>query len=271
MPYRPRPEPPESRSLRRRTVAGFQVTEALHPAGARLPRHSHEGPTICCVLHGAFHEESGGGTVTCTPRTLKVTPAGDPHTNHFDMSDAHGLMIEVEAPGVERLQPHADLLAERLMVQGGPLAALALRIRRELQETDEAAPLAMEGLLLELIAQAERRHHTAPEGTAPWLQRARDLLHDDPAGRHSLSTIAGEVDVHPVTLARAFRSAYGCTVGQYLRNLRMRDATRLLQDTEDPIASVALAAGYADQSHFSNAFRRETGITPGRFRALARG
>lgn len=247
------------------------MTEALHPEGARLPRHAHEGPTICCVLHGAFHEKSGGSTVTCTPRTLKVTPAGDPHANAFDLSDAHGLMIEVETPGVERLRPHAGMLADRLLVQGGAPAAIALRITRELNETDEASPLALEGLLLELIAQAERQQRAEADESAPWLRRVRDLLHDDSAGRHTLSTIAGEVEVHPVTLARAFRAAYGCTVGQYLRNLRMKDATRLLQETEDSIASVALTAGYADQSHFTNAFRRETGITPSRFRALSRG
>ena len=77
--------------------------------------------------------------------------------------------------------------------------------------------------------------------------------------------------VHPVTLARGFRKAYGCSVGAYLRWLRVARAARRLAETEAPLAEVALAAGFADQSHFSNVFRRETGLSPSQFRRAVRG
>jgi AraC-like DNA-binding protein len=42
---------------------------------------------------------------------------------------------------------------------------------------------------------------------------------------------------------------------------------RLMRLTHQPLALIALEPGFADQSHFTIAFRREIGVTPGRFRA----
>ena len=263
--------PAPSRPVRRAEVEGFQVTEAFHPGGSRLPWHHHDGPTICYVLGGTFAERSGRRTLRCAPRSLKVTPAGEPHSNEFDSGDARGLMIEVAAGRLEALRPHAEVLEEPFQGSGGQLVTLARRIHRELMETDGAAPLALEGLLLELIAEAQRAQARDPEEPRPWLARAREVLHDAPTERHTLTAIAGAVDVHPVTLARAFRRTFGCSVGQYLRRLRLEEASHLLVTTDQPLAEVALAAGYSDQSHFSNAFRRHTGIPPGRYRALNAG
>jgi AraC family transcriptional regulator len=74
-----------------------------------------------------------------------------------------------------------------------------------------------------------------------------------------------------VTLARTFRRTFGCTVGEYLRRLRIERAAEQLVSGDLPLAEIALAAGFADQSHFSNVFRRRTGVSPSAFRREARG
>ena len=76
--------------------------------------------------------------------------------------------------------------------------------------------------------------------------------------------------MHPVTLARAFRTFYGCSVGEYLRRVRVDLAGRWLSDTNLGLAQIALSAGFCDQSHFSNVFRRIIGLTPSRYRREAR-
>ena len=84
------------RKLRTAHVAGFTLTEGIHPAGSSLPWHTHDGPTICFVLQGAFTEISAGETLDCRPAMLKVTPAGERHWNRFDRGDARGLLIEAD-------------------------------------------------------------------------------------------------------------------------------------------------------------------------------
>jgi AraC family transcriptional regulator len=102
------------------------------------------------------------------------------------------------------------------------------------------------------------------------LEEARDRIHAELGSRPSLSGLAQSVGVHPVTLARAFRRAFGCTVGEYVRNLRIERAALQLAETELPLAEIALAAGFSDQSHFSNLFRQHTGLSPSKFRRVAR-
>jgi AraC family transcriptional regulator len=252
------------------TVGGFSLREGRHPAGSALPWHTHPGPTLCFVFAGAFTESFAGATLECTPGTLKITPAGEPHWNRFGREDTHGLLVEADASRVESLGGFAAVLAERGSFQDETLALLARRVAGELRRHDTAAPLAIEGLLLELLAGAARERELRLTGTLPrWLADARNYLHD-PGQVGSLSELATAVGVHPVTLARDFRKAYGCSVGAYLRWLRVARAARQLAESDAPLAEIALAAGFADQSHFSNVFRRETGLSPSAFRRAVR-
>jgi AraC family transcriptional regulator len=102
------------------------------------------------------------------------------------------------------------------------------------------------------------------------LLRVRDRLHDAIAGGCCLEELAAEGGVHPAHLARSFRRHFRCTVGEYLRRLRVEEAGRRLANSDEPLVAVALAAGYADQAHFTKAFRRATGTTPAEYRRSSR-
>jgi AraC family transcriptional regulator len=141
------------------------------------------------------------------------------------------------------------------------VASIGWRLYDEIQRMDVTAPLAIEGLLLELVAAASRLRdqNGGKSGRPRWLEEARDRIHAELGSRPSLGGLAQSVGVHPVTLARAFRQAFGCTVGEYVRNLRIERAALQLSQTQLSLAEIALAAGFSDQSHFSNMFRHHTG------------
>jgi AraC family transcriptional regulator len=244
----------------------------MHAGGSRLPWHHHDGPTLCFVLRGVFTETSGGERLTCGPDTLKVMPAGERHCDDFDRGDTRGLLVETEPERAGFILSHAPVLDERVAFQGGLPAALARRVYQEFRQADDAAPLAVEGLLLELLAALSRRRTDGlPVTSAPWLSETRDRIRADLTARPSLAQLAAAVGVHPVTLARAFRRAFGCTVGEYLRRLRIERAADQLAAGDQPLAEIALAAGFADQSHFSNVFRRRVGMSPSVYRREVRG
>jgi AraC family transcriptional regulator len=262
---------PESTMVRRIVAGGFTVTQGMHRHGAELPWHDHPTPTICFVLKGAFTESWRGGSIACTSSTLKITPAGERHWDRFNRGDVQGLLIEADQDQVDSIRPHSAVLDEREAFQGGPLSTYGWRVYHEMQLMDATAPLAIEGLLLELVAAAARlRVHTPRGRDLPvWLQQARERIHEELGRRPSLSGLAQAVGVHPVTLARAFRQAFGCTVGEYIRNLRIERATMQLAHTDLSLTEIALGAGFSDQSHFSNLFRQHTGFSPSRFRTIA--
>jgi AraC family transcriptional regulator len=263
--------PAEPKRVRRIEVGGFTVTEGIHHHGSELPWHHHETPTICFVLQGGFSEMWRGGSIACTSSTMKITPAGERHWDRFSRGDVRGLLIEPSDAQVAAIRPHSAVLDERLSFQGGQVSGIAWRVYDEMRRMDATAPLVIEGLLLELVAAASRAREQNGVGRRPlWLEQARELIHLQLGARPSLSGLAQAVGVHPVTLARAFRRAFGCTVGEYVRTLRIEQATHQLAQTELSLAEIALGAGFSDQSHFSNLFRRHTGLSPFRYRQVVR-
>jgi AraC family transcriptional regulator len=259
--------PPRVRQV---ALDGMTLTEGMHPAGSALPWHHHEGPTICLVLDGAFAEYQRGGVIDCRPSTLKITPAGERHWNRFHLSDVRGLLVEVDPVRQTRFAPFDRVLSRAHHSEGGAESLLARRLHAEFLAEDDAAPLAMEGVLLELLACVARREEASTSALPAWVRRARALLQDAPGRRFSLAEIAAEVGVHPATLARGFRRAFGCSLGEMQRRLRLEFAAQQLAGTELALATIAQQAGFFDQSHFTNSFRRHLGTSPLRYRRTMR-
>ena len=133
---------------------------------------------------------------------------------------------------------------------------------------DGLSPLVMEGIALELLGQTARRKTRPGRRPPAWLRTARDLLHDRFPSPPSVAEMARAAGVHPVYLARTFREHYRMTIGEYVRKLRVEHACRQISTTGAPLAEIALAAGFCDQSHFSRTFKRVTGTTPAEYRRL---
>ena len=92
------------------------------------------------------------------------------------------------------------------------------------------------------------------------------MLHDEGGERLTVGGVAAAVGVHPFHLSRVFKRFRRMTVGEYLNALRIERACRELERPASSISDVALSAGFSDQSHFTRAFKRATGTTPGAFR-----
>jgi AraC family transcriptional regulator len=129
-------------------------------------------------------------------------------------------------------------------------------------------PLVLEGLALELTAAAARG--PATPRAQPWLERARELLHERGLPPPTATEIAARVGVHPSHLARAFRAQYGESVGDCARRLRLEWAAGRLARSDVALVSLATEAGFVDQSHFTRAFKQQFGLTPARYRRAHR-
>jgi AraC family transcriptional regulator len=146
-----------------------------------------------------------------------------------------------------------------------------MRLYQECRLGGFASPLAIEGLMLEIAAGLVRGQRVDPRRHDPiWLRTATEALHAHCHEPLRLSTVAGWVGIHPVHLAREFRKHHGCTVGQYVRKLRVESASRKLAESDSPLAALALETGFANQAHFCRIFKVVTGISPAQYRAAAR-
>lgn len=86
----------------------------------------------------------------------------------------------------------------------------------------------------------------------------------------TVNSIAEKVGVHPVYIARQFRKHYHCTMGEYVRRLRVEAAGREISESDTPLSEIASLFGFYDQSHLTNTFKRLTGMTPAEYRRAFR-
>ncbi len=91
-------------------------------------------------------------------------------------------------------------------------------------------------------------------------------LHNNYHRRLSLKDIARESNQSVSNLCRTFKEGTGVTVLEYLQNLRITMAKRLIEKTNYSIATVAKLIGMEDESYFSRIFKREVGTSPNRYR-----
>ena len=257
--------PQPIRTLAHATAAGIEVTDLKYSAGLHLPRHSHDRAGFCLVLGGTYVEGYRSRDLRCRPHSVTFSPAGEEHRNDFENTAAHCLIIDVPPNIVERAD---SALRTPFEEHSGQLAAIAERVLREVHTSDSASPLAIEGLVMEMIAVASRREHKPEREVPPAIRRVRDLLEARFAESLQLDEIAAAIDRHPVYIATRFRRAYGETIGACVRRLRIARVQHELASTSRPIADIALSAGFANQSHMTRLFHKATGMTPAVYRAL---
>jgi AraC family transcriptional regulator len=244
------------------------VVHAWFPAGTWLPPHGHEDTNFAVMLEGSFDLTRQGRTLACPPGAALVEPAGERHANRMGSHGAEVIVIQPRPEATDLFRTTTHLLERPGHTVHGGIRSGAAAIVRELDAPDALSVLAIEGQLLLMLAALGRcagrpgREASLP----PWLLRVVDRLHAASIVPVRIAELAREAQVEPVTLARAFRRFYRVPLGSYARRLRLERCAALLRESGTPLAAVALAGGFADQSHFTRAFRQRYGTTPQAFR-----
>lgn len=252
-------------------VADFILTESAFDPHSRLPRHAHENSYFCFVLQGGYTERYGKREAVCRPSALTFRSSGQTHEDLVHDADTRVFVLEISRLWIEKLRAESLTLESSFEFYGGTLTRLCARLNREFHKTDSSAKLAIEGLALELLAEATRQPSHRIGAAPPWLRQARELVREHFSETLKLTEIGAEVGVHPVHLATAFRHKFGVTIGEFVRKLRIEHACAELKKEDLPLATIAFQAGFADQSHFSKVFKSYVGMTPREYRNMVRG
>jgi AraC family transcriptional regulator len=219
------------------------------------------------VLRGGYVQRFRQREIVYRPATVLFRPSEVEHTDHISHHGAACFVVEPD--GAWLVEAELDRLNhEHALDHTGPRARWLLEhALAEFRCPDAVTPLVLEGLLLALGAEFARIREPRPARPCPlWLLRARDALDAAFPGRVTLAALAADAGVHPVHVAAAFRRAFGVSVGQYVRARRLEAARLALDDPDRSLSEVALTFGFSSQSHFTQAFRRHTGLTPAAYR-----
>ena len=179
-------------------------------------------------------------------------------------------LLESEGKGADALAPIVGRHLPRV-------AHLLGLIESELRRPSLGSRLMIDGLLRAIagllvsndaVPAAERneRIYLSP----PKLKRVIDFIEANLQESIGLDDLARAAGLSANHFLRVFKLATGETPYHFLRARRLEKARQLLADNAMPLAELALECGFANQAHFTAAFSREVGISPGRYRRAVR-
>ncbi len=230
------------------------VTEqGVQQFNCRRVRHRSTPGQVFLLEPGDIHDGLAPTEEGFTYSTLYLEPA---------WLDQQLRALYEHAPG-DSLPSFADTLChdERL----ARATALAFRAVHD-QDLRIVRQTAMDDLLACLTRHLHWRRRINPDPRLPLTaQRARDFLHANLERDIGLEDLAQACGIDRFRLTRAFKAAFGIAPHAYLIQLRLARARRLLAQGQTP-AEVAVALGFADQSHLGRWFRRAYQLTPADYR-----
>lgn len=248
-------------------LADMRPTVPAH----EVAMHTHDEAHLLLLHAGAYRSSARGMPEVCVEPALVLNPPGTRHRDCFEsLHGARFLTVSLDAALWSRC---GSVLA--LPSQASRLSSLALpaayRLWHAIRHDDDVVPLAVEAEVDELLLRAASTDRDDPRMRgAAWLRRARERLHDDAGSVPGVAELARETGMHPVYFARAFRRAFGCPPGDYLRRCRLEQAICAIVGNTRPLSEIALRCGYSDQSHMTRALQDALGLSPLGLRRLSR-
>lgn len=228
--------------------------------------HEHAEARVVVLVAGDFHERFGARSRECIPGTGIYRTPCEPHFGSYSRDG--GLYVSVNIPTEACGQPgfYGVPRHSAYDVRSPALALLGARLAAEVVCRDQWSPLAVHGLIIEVLAEMGRCNEARPLSKPPWIDDLCALLQEDGRSTWSLTDLATFAGVHPAYLGRAFRKHVGVGLGDFQRALRVERARRLLEATTRSVADIAATTGFCDQSHLNRSFRRVLGVTLYRYR-----
>ncbi|MCI0412596.1 AraC family transcriptional regulator [bacterium] len=256
--------------IRSAKISSLLLQEIQFPAKISIPMHSHPSALFCISLSGSCVEVYGNQLREYQPFTLEYLPMDHPHSLKVPLMNLRAFSVEIPPSWLDRIREYSLIVDQCVYTHRGLLGGLFMNLYKEFREMDTASPVAIEGVALEMLAEASRsRKVIVDRQPPPWLKQALDLLQERFSDHLTITEIATTVGIHPVHLTREFRKFHRCTIGDYIRKLRIEQACNALAHSDSSLAQIALSAGFSDHSHFSRIFKRFMRVTPTQYRAAS--
>jgi AraC family transcriptional regulator len=235
-----------------RHFSGFTIRRVIDRSHTRVPEHAHDWPLLSLFVMGSYLNETEAGRKYIAGPSAIFYRAGAAHRNTIAATGFEQIEIELDPAWLDRrLLPTVPVV-----VWAGGRTAESSRALARLCGT-AASEEAIRTTLHTFLVGASRQ--PAPE-PASWIETITRRIQQDPTLQ--INDLSKEVDRHPSWVGHSYRKATGEGLKETAARFRVECATRLLRETEEPLASVAFAAGFCDQSHMNRSFRRILGRSP---------
>lgn len=232
--------------------SGVIVRRVVDLGDARVPEHAHDWPVLSIFVLGGYLNQTEVGRRMIDGPSAVLYRAGSAHRNTASSVGFEQIEIEFDpawlgrtpvpgAPAFHWIGGHAGFMARSLAQYcSGAICATGIR-----------------AAMSQFMWSVRGAHERNP---APWVDEVSRRLREDASLK--VQELAKRVRRHPSWLGWAYSQATGEGLLQAAARFRIERASRLLRETDQSFAHIALEAGFCDQSHMNRTFRRILGRLP---------
>lgn len=242
---------------------GIIVSQTRYQTPVFQGWHCHEHHHLTLLLAGGNQEQRSRKEQEVSAGQLLYYYSGERHKNSRTQYPSKNINIEIPETFLAQHGLQFSTL-EKFPVQQAQMKYAMLQIYRECMLADQLLPTTLPALLLPVFTAPPIRKQVMP----PWLAQLKTLLHDRWSDTLSLNEMAVILGIHPVTISRYFPVYFHCSLGEYIRKIKIDHAMQLIQTTDQSLTTIAYACGFFDQSHFIRTFKQVTGFLPRQFQQL---
>src|SRR5688572_4234381 len=235
-----------------REFGGASFRRIIDRSASFVPEHAHEWPVLSLFVIGGYSNQTEIGDAFIAAPSAVLYRAGAAHQNTVAGMGFEQIEIEFDPHwlGCERLP---DIPVSRWV--GGRAGAEARALVRICSgENDEARLRAAVQQFIELASREPCR------ASPSWVDTITRRVSENTSLK--VDDLASEVGRHPSWLGTAYQRATGEGVVQAAARFRVERAVRMLRESDLPSASIAVDAGFCDQSHMHRVFGRLLGRSP---------
>lgn len=257
---------------------GFALYRDEYRGFATAP-HVHEGIQIIVPLAGRMHFFADGEDHLMGPEGACLVL---PETRHgFNCIDGHQSFLALFAPPAWLDTLNQGLSGIKLPESGAVIAKdagiwlqgqqIAAELRAKNVGTQRLLATCMDQLGIYFLRAMENATPAKATSREPRVLRAIDMILKRYAEELTTELLAQELALSPRQFERCFKQEIGSTPRQFLIDVRLGAGAEMLRTTDKSVSEIALAVGFKNPSHFSEAFQRSTELTPSAFRQGRKG
>lgn len=244
---------------------GIAVVETEYKSKVYEGWHSHNNAHITLFLKGGTTEKRKNFSETVGPGSLLFYHSDELHLNQDTLFPSKNINIEIEENLLKELQI-SEAIIEKSIQNTALTKFLILKIFKESQVADAFSGDTINMLFAQL---SNSNTHLERFDKSPfWVKSLNELLNDCWNENPNLHDLAQVLNLNPITISKHFPKYFGCTLGEYMRRIKINRSLTLIQSHESNLTEIGFQCGFSDQSHFIRTFKNQTGFLPKQFQKL---
>ena len=240
------------------------ASEADYAEGLSSVWHYHENPHFSHILSGGSIElreydtqlQTSGTSLYYNPCLLHKNTNYQANTKIFNLELEPGFFKRNQlnySDSESCWSPYDEHLKKGLLV----------KILNEYHVNDVHSGISIEQQCI-LLCQQPFKKNKLPKNNH-WSYILREYLHENWNQSFCLNELSAQVQIHPVNISRYFSKYFNCTLGDYMRRIKVEKSLPFIRNKKYSLTEIAYECGFTDQSHFTKTFKQITGILPKKY------